>query len=51
MFGYNRLLQTFNTVAERDPAEIIDHLKNVAAHWTDNSDPDDDVTFVVIKVK
>ncbi len=51
MFGYNRLLQTFNKVVEKKPNEIIDHLKNVAAHWADNKDPDDDVTFVVIKVK
>ncbi|MCB0283653.1 MAG: SpoIIE family protein phosphatase [Calditrichaeota bacterium] len=51
MFGYNRLLQTFNTVAGKKPQEIIDHLKTVAANWADSKDPDDDVTFVVIKVK
>ena len=31
--------------------EIIDFLKNEGAVWSDNQDPDDDVTFVVIKVK
>ena len=33
------------------PEQIISFLKNEGAAWVDNQDPDDDVTFVVIKVK
>ena len=30
---------------------IISYLKNEGASWVNNANPDDDVTFVVIKVK
>ncbi len=33
------------------PEEIVDHLKNSASQWVNGKDPDDDVTFVIIKVK
>ena len=46
-----RVRNSFEDVAEKEPAEIISHLKNEGAGWVNNADPDDDVTFVVIKVK
>jgi sigma-B regulation protein RsbU (phosphoserine phosphatase) len=50
-YGYSRLKETFKSVAEKDPEEIIYHLKNEGNLWSDNKEPDDDVSFVVIKVK
>lgn len=51
MFGYDRVGTVFKDVATQSPEEIIDHLKNVGSKWTGGTDPDDDITFVVIKVK
>ncbi len=34
-----------------NPGKIIEHLKNVGEKWIKNQGPDDDVTFIVIKVK
>ena len=51
LFGYERLYSTIEKVAEKDPEEIIKYLKRVADNWSENKEPDDDVTFVVIKIK
>jgi len=51
MFGYERVVQEFSKVAHKSPEEIIDELKNAGSNWVDGREPDDDVTFVVIKVK
>jgi len=51
MYGYKRIRNGFEDVAEKAPEEIISYLKNEGAGWANNEDPDDDVTFVVIKVK
>ncbi len=51
MFGYKRTRNSFEEVAEKDPEEIISYLNEVGSRWTNNEEPDDDVTFVVIKVK
>ena len=51
MFGYKRAKNSFEEVAEKIPEEIISYLKSEGNRWTDNKEPDDDVTFVVIKVK
>ncbi len=51
MFGYDKVTKVFSEVADRSPAEIIEHLKNSGANWIGGIEPDDDVTFVVIKVK
>ena len=49
--GYERLKSQFVEIAEKEPEEIVDHLKNSASQWANGKDPDDDVTFVVIKIK
>jgi len=41
----------FNQLPENTPEEIINHLKDEGSRWVKDQDPDDDVTFVVIKVK
>jgi len=51
MFGYKGVRNSFEEVAENSPEDIIDRLKNEGLGWIENNDPDDDVTFVVIKVK
>jgi serine phosphatase RsbU (regulator of sigma subunit)/ligand-binding sensor domain-containing protein len=51
MFGYRRARNSFEEVAEKEPEKIIDYLKNEGNRWSDNKEPDDDVTFVVIKFK
>ena len=51
MYGYKNIKNGFEEVAEQTPEEIISYLKNEGTSWADNQDPDDDVTFVVIKVK
>jgi serine phosphatase RsbU (regulator of sigma subunit) len=51
MFGYKRTKNSFEEVAEKDPENIIVYLKSEGNSWSDNKEPDDDITFVVIKVK
>ena len=51
IFGYIRTRNKFEEIAEKEPEVIISHLKEEGSRWTNEKDPDDDVTFVVIKVK
>ena len=51
MYGYKRIRNGFEDVAEKSPEDIISFLKNEGSDWVNNEAPDDDVTFVVIKVK
>jgi serine phosphatase RsbU (regulator of sigma subunit) len=51
MYGYDKTKTEFHSVGEKEPEEIVDHLKNSASQWVNGKDPDDDVAFVVIKVK
>jgi sigma-B regulation protein RsbU (phosphoserine phosphatase) len=50
-YGYKNARNKFEEVSEGTPEQIIDILKNEGSEWVDGVDPDDDVTFVVIKVK
>ncbi len=50
-YGYQRTKELFGSIAHKSSSEIIKELKNTALQWLDGSEPDDDVTFVVIKVK
>ena len=51
MFSYERVVQEFSKAAHKSPEEIIEELKTAGSNWINNGEPDDDVTFVVIKVK
>ena len=51
MYGYDRTKTEFHLVGEKEPDEIVEHLKNSGSQWLNGKEPDDDVTFVVIKVK
>ena len=51
IFGYKRVRNLFEEIAGQSPEEIIRKLKEAGSNWTNDKDPDDDVTFVTIKVK
>ncbi len=51
MYGYRRARNSFEEAAKKEPEEIVNILKDEGSRWTNDEEPDDDVTFVVIKVK
>ena len=51
LYNYMRVKNSFESVAEKQPEQVINHLKEEGLKWVNDKDPDDDVTFVVIKVK
>jgi len=51
VFGYKRARNLFEELAGNSPEEIISSLKDEGLKWTQDADPDDDVTFIVIKAK
>ena len=50
-YGYKRIRNGFEDVADQSPDDIVSYLKKEGASWANNENPEDDVTFVVIKVK
>jgi serine phosphatase RsbU (regulator of sigma subunit) len=50
-FGYERVVKTFKETGEKSAEAIIEHLRNTVKEWSGVNVPDDDVTFVVIKIK
>ena len=50
-YGYNRVKDEFKSVAEKSPDDIVSYFKNSAADWVNGVEPDDDVTFVIIKIR
>ena len=50
-FGYPRSKALFAEVAEHAPDEICQHLAQGGENWASGRPQDDDVTFVVLKVK
>ena len=51
LFGYKRAQDCFINSAEKEPEEIVRNLNESGMKWTNNKELEDDVTFVVIKVK
>lgn len=51
MYGYDKVKDTFSAIAEKSTENIIEHLKDKVTDWSGGKDPDDDVTFVVLKMK
>ncbi len=51
IFGYKRARNLFEDLANESPENIITKLKHAGSEWIKDADPDDDVTFVVIKIK
>ncbi len=50
-YGYNRVKDEFKSVAEKSSDDIVSYFKNSAADWINGVEPDDDVTFVIIKIR
>jgi len=51
LYGYARVKSLFEDIAEKAPDEIIRILRNEGSAWLNDRDPEDDVTFMVIKIK
>ena len=51
MFDYSRTMEALSESAARSPREIIERLVNAGESWANGRSQDDDVTFVVLKVK
>ncbi len=49
--GYERVQNQFMEVANKKPEEIVEYFKDCGSEWVNGKDPDDDVTFVIIKIK
>ena len=50
MLGFEKAAEILPEIAERSAQEIIDHLVRVGERWAGDRPPDDDVTFVVVKM-
>ncbi len=51
MLDYPRVKEIFKEAAESPVDEIITHLFNAGEKWSNGRPQDDDITFVVLKVK
>ena len=51
LLGYSKVISYFNEVSNKAPEEVIEYLKKKGIEWVGDKENDDDVTFVVIKVK
>jgi serine phosphatase RsbU (regulator of sigma subunit)/ligand-binding sensor domain-containing protein len=51
ILGYKRARNSFEEIAEQEPERIINYLTDLSSRWVNGKEPDDDVTFVVIKLK
>jgi serine phosphatase RsbU (regulator of sigma subunit) len=50
MFGYQNVQKEFLKYGGKSPDQIIEELKNCMYNWSGSKLPNDDVTFVVLKV-
>ena len=51
MLGYEQAVSVFHAVAHESPEKIIVHLRETGEQWANGQVQDDDVTFLVIKMK
>jgi serine phosphatase RsbU (regulator of sigma subunit) len=51
MLGYDRAVEIFAEAARHSPEAIVEHLQRRGEEWAAGRPPDDDVTFVVLKVR
>jgi serine phosphatase RsbU (regulator of sigma subunit) len=51
MLGVEQVIVLFKEIAANSPEEIIEHLQKAGEAWANGRDQEDDVTFVVIKIK
>jgi serine phosphatase RsbU (regulator of sigma subunit) len=51
ILGGEQVRMLFEEIAAKSPEEIIEHLKKAGEDWAKGRDQEDDVTFVVIKMR
>jgi serine phosphatase RsbU (regulator of sigma subunit) len=51
LLDYKKAKEIFCSVAQQGPGEVITHLCEEADNWRGNAKQEDDITFVVLKVK
>jgi serine phosphatase RsbU (regulator of sigma subunit) len=51
MYDYDRIKSTFEKIGQKSSQLIIDDLVEEVDKWRNGNSPNDDVTFVVLKVK
>ncbi len=51
MYGYDRVKTELIKVGKKSPQKIVEHFEQSANEWLNGYEQDDDVTFVVIKIK
>jgi phosphoserine phosphatase RsbU/P len=51
IIGFEETVKIFGEVAMRSPRAIIDHLVKTGDSWAAGQPQNDDITFVVLKVK
>ncbi len=51
MLDYPRVKEIFKEAADRSADEIVAHLLKAGERWSNGRPQDDDITFVVLKVK
>ncbi len=40
MFGYERITEEYEKVAEKTPEDIIEHMKTAGSDWADGAEPE-----------
>lgn len=50
-FGYVRVRSLFQDLGTRTPEEVVAGLTDAAQAWTEGRPPNDDMTFVVVRVR
>ena len=51
MFGYDNVIRKYEEVVKESPEKIIEHFSSSARQWLNGGKQQDDITFVVFKVK
>ena len=51
LLDYKKAKEIFSSIAQLGPSEVITHLCKEADNWRGNAKQEDDITFVVLKVK
>jgi sigma-B regulation protein RsbU (phosphoserine phosphatase) len=51
MYGYEKLKKDFLKYASLSPENIIEKFNERAVEWSNGKENDDDITFVVLKIK
>jgi serine phosphatase RsbU (regulator of sigma subunit) len=51
MLGFDKAAEVLPNIADKSPEEVVNSLVQIGETWAGTRPPDDDVTFVVLKVR